>query len=244
MLLISIYLVTGEGPTGENIDILKKVSTIIQAKGLDWILAGDFNFSPELLHSTGWLAQAKGVVVHQEGLVSTCRKSKQILDYFVVSKRLGPAMAASGARQDTPWKPHLAIGAQLHRKPRNLKKLGLAGPKKLPENSSKAKEEVNNDLVEQGLASCSKTWDGKLTDGLLHKHLQLHPRQKEIMELGRFRPEGRSEALPGCRHTPPRPQQAPGQGQSADLQGGKHPDDHSGRKARKRLYSHLGHHSS
>ena len=75
LLLVSIDLVTWEGPTGENIDILKKVGTIIQAKGLDWILAGDFNFSPELLHSTGWLAQAKGVVVHQEGLVSTCRKS-------------------------------------------------------------------------------------------------------------------------------------------------------------------------
>ena len=136
----------------------------------------------------------------------------------------------------------------MHRKPRNLKKLGLAGPKKLPESSSKAKEEVNNDLVEQGLASCGKTWDGKLTDGLLHKHLQLHPRQKEIMELGRtyadfvLRAEVRHCLAAGI----------PLQDLNKHLGRGRVPSFreesilpafHSGRKAGQRLFSHMGFHS-
>eukprot|EP00975_Prorocentrum_lima_P027783 5841391-Prorocentrum_lima.AAC.1 len=60
---MSIYLLDGLGLVGENVDILNKAFSIAKAMGMPFIIAGDFNFPPEVLVGHPLLAALDAVVV-------------------------------------------------------------------------------------------------------------------------------------------------------------------------------------
>ena len=53
-LFVSIYLHCSEGFSPKNWAIMNAVGEYIVACGLPYVLAGDFNMSPQVLQDSGW----------------------------------------------------------------------------------------------------------------------------------------------------------------------------------------------
>lgn len=75
-----------------NMDWLQDASVVLKTLNGPWILAADFNATPEQLTETGWLKTVGGVRIAPEG--TTCKK--RTIDFFVVSQDLtGSVVGAS-----------------------------------------------------------------------------------------------------------------------------------------------------
>ncbi len=61
VLLISVYFRTGVGLAG-NADILDVIGRILLGCDRPWVLAGEWNFEPDILEASGWLRLVRGVV--------------------------------------------------------------------------------------------------------------------------------------------------------------------------------------
>ena len=84
--LVTVYLYDGEGLSRRNLDILQELAFVLSRLRGPWILAGDFNLTPEDLETADWLARIDGVTVAPEG--PTC--GGRCLDFFVVPRLLRP----------------------------------------------------------------------------------------------------------------------------------------------------------
>ena len=79
---LSVYFWTSEGLSQRNLDILHAIAQIIKQLHGPWLLAADFNFTPEEIVSSGWL-QLVGGQIHAPSL-PTCNRS--IYVYFVLEQ--------------------------------------------------------------------------------------------------------------------------------------------------------------
>ena len=59
---ISVYFWTGEGPSRRNLELLQSLAKAIRRLHGPWVLAADWNFSPQQLSDTGWLELVGGRV--------------------------------------------------------------------------------------------------------------------------------------------------------------------------------------
>ena len=84
----AVYLVTGIGPVGENLQVLRELGEALATIGRPFLVGGDWNMSPEELESTGFLLQCRALALKQAGVSSTCSlgKAGRVLDYFVASQ--------------------------------------------------------------------------------------------------------------------------------------------------------------
>ena len=112
--LISVYLFFGEGLSCRNIDLLQAIAGVICELRGPWILAGDFNITPQDLISTGWL-QLVGGTVHAPSL-PTC--NGRVIDFFVTSATLAFAVVAATVVSDTGTYPHSAVRLLVRASPR------------------------------------------------------------------------------------------------------------------------------
>ena len=112
--LISVYLFFGEGLSCRNIDLLQAIAGVIGELRGPWILAGDFNITPQDLISTGWL-QLVGGTVHAPSL-PTC--NGRVIDFFVTSATLAFAVVAATVVSDTGTYPHSAVRLLVRASPR------------------------------------------------------------------------------------------------------------------------------
>ena len=64
MLILSVYLFHSEGLTCRNNSILEKAGGIALENGGPWLLAGDFNMTPDQLSSEAaeWLGRIGGTI--------------------------------------------------------------------------------------------------------------------------------------------------------------------------------------
>lgn len=108
-----------------NLDLLHAIGAALSRAGERWILAGDFNCTPEQLRATGWLKVVKGRTV--EASASTCGDRK--LDYFVVSEGLWPAVRSAHVIGDSGCKTHKPVRLLLRANPRALLTRTLNPPK-------------------------------------------------------------------------------------------------------------------
>eukprot|EP00959_Pyramimonas_sp_CCMP1952_P152607 3193121-Pyramimonas_sp.AAC.1 len=65
--IVSVYLVHSQGLSEANMDILRAVGTFLESQGCDFVVAGDFNFSPGVLFETNFAELLKGVIVSADG---------------------------------------------------------------------------------------------------------------------------------------------------------------------------------
>ena len=126
--LVSVYLWHTEGLSQRNLDLLQCLAGVLRQLRGPWIVGGDFNLTPDMLRTSGWLFLVNGVL-HSPG-VATC-KGRQI-DFFVTSAALAPAVAAVLVVGDTGSGPHSAVRMLLKAAPRGLKVRCLAAPRKFP----------------------------------------------------------------------------------------------------------------
>ena len=86
---MSIYLRCSEGLSEANQFILEEAKAILLTVIGPWIIAADWNISPEILAESGWLQLVGGVIFATT--LPTCNESTY--DYFVVHKSIAHATA-------------------------------------------------------------------------------------------------------------------------------------------------------
>ena len=115
-----IYLEPGLGPQGSNLERLAEVATFLTQLATPFILAGDFNMEPAELMGTQW-AHKLGAQIVWPDVPFTCSSGEgRVLDYFVVSKGLLPALHRITCSDATPWRPHLGLTLSIQARPREV----------------------------------------------------------------------------------------------------------------------------
>ena len=99
-----------------NMDWLQDASVVLKTLNGPWILAADFNATPEQLTETGWLRTVGGVIIAPEG--TTCKK--RTIDFFVVSQDLAGSVVGASVIDDALFEPHRPVRLYIRAKPRSM----------------------------------------------------------------------------------------------------------------------------
>ena len=124
--LCSGYLHTAVGIGHKlNLDWLQAAAGVLSTLKGPWILAADFNCTPQQLTDTGWLAVVGGVIFAPNQ--PTCKN--RVIDFFVVSANLAGMVAGAVTVGDALCKPHSPVRLYLKADARTmvvrtLKKIG------------------------------------------------------------------------------------------------------------------------
>ena len=105
---MSVYLWDSEGMTLRNRAILEKAGLQARAFQGPWIIAGDFNMTPEELEDeAGDLVRRIGGVVVRPA-VPTCKSASggRTIDYCIIDARMAGAVASINVDEDFPSSPH------------------------------------------------------------------------------------------------------------------------------------------
>ncbi len=128
LFVISGYLVSAKGMAQCNLDILGGIARLLHGLPCPWVLAADFQNTPQQLRSTGWLDYVNGVIVAPTE--PTC--GDRVIDYFVVSRGLEHSVAAVYKLHDAGFDPHAPIRLLLRASPRSIKLRRMAMPRMIP----------------------------------------------------------------------------------------------------------------
>ena len=85
---MSVYLRTGIGMTGENLEILHKIAGLIRAIGLPFVISGDWNVAPQSLEASGWSDVIGACVVAPGCATYSVGEMTSEIDFFVVDRRI------------------------------------------------------------------------------------------------------------------------------------------------------------
>ena len=94
MLLASLYLIDGIGPTAEgNWKVLLKMAELLKHIAVLWICGADWNCTPQELVDSGWLTLVGGKIIAVADAIGTCKTTSDRfsnIDYFVVPLASAP----------------------------------------------------------------------------------------------------------------------------------------------------------
>ena len=126
---VSVYCVTGEGLSARNLAILAEVARILSRIRGCWLVAGDFNLTPQQLHESGWVDLVGASVCAPQ--VPTC--NQKVMEFFVLDRRLVDAGAVKGLAvvRDSPGNPHYAVRLWLDGRCRRNQVRMLSSPSKV-----------------------------------------------------------------------------------------------------------------
>ena len=157
IFLLSAYFKDSEGLSVFNLDLLQELPRIIRALHGPWMLAADFNMTPALLLSSGWLSLVQGVIAATKA--PTCRGKED--DYWVVCAKLGGATFDPALVRDTAVGPHSAVRLWLQGKPRSNMVRAVRTPLRAPPDlplSCDVRDDTQWDRVFEGVG-CHTTSD-------------------------------------------------------------------------------------
>ena len=97
-------------------DWLQDAGVVLKTLNCSWILAADFNSTPEQLTETGWLTMVGGVIIAPEG--TTCKS--RTIDFFVVSQDLAGSVVEASVIDDALFEPHRPVRLYIRAKPRSM----------------------------------------------------------------------------------------------------------------------------
>ena len=133
VLVISIYLITGEAPNSEdNWRILSRVGEIIAMVKLPFVIGGDFQCSPEELRCTGWLEGIEGTLRASGKVTFTSAQGANEIEYFVVSNGLVSATPLPTIDLDSCIATHCPVLMGFEGNPRALTVKAFRSPKGFP----------------------------------------------------------------------------------------------------------------
>ncbi len=136
-LTYSGYLFHGQGPSRANLDLLAAIGQHYEAHGderIPFVIAADFNMSPEAVDRTALPARLSGKLVVPDCPRGTCRTRTRTatFDYFVMSESLAEVVRSVDTIEGTDIRTHVPVAAQFHARPAALKALGVRSPPPLP----------------------------------------------------------------------------------------------------------------
>ena len=107
VLLITVYLWSGQGLSDDNFRIIKQLLIIIELHNIPFIIVGDFNILPELLLDSGWLVGMSATVMRPENVDSTLNNVPNIIiEYLIVSNSILHLIIFLVADINTTTLPH------------------------------------------------------------------------------------------------------------------------------------------
>ncbi len=155
LLVVSTYLLPGQGPSRGNVELLADVGAGVEAQGDAWqtIIGGDQNMEPADFLVTGFDRRLGATVMFPPTERGTFRTSRvaSTLDYFVVTDTLAAAVErvetveGTGSRGHVPvallFKPRVTALRALHiRRPPFLERERVFGPIPPPPDPTAAAE--------------------------------------------------------------------------------------------------------
>ena len=117
-----------EGLTARNLDLLQTLAHVISRLRGPWLLAGDFNITPQELVASGWLQLVRGCCCAPQA--PTC--GKKMYDFFVTSSSLTGLIAGVSVVHDSRFHPHSPVRLWLMGKVRRKLVRQLVAPTKMP----------------------------------------------------------------------------------------------------------------
>ena len=94
-----------------------------------WVIAADWNCTPQEIAETAWIKQVQGVIVAPTQ--TTC--NDRTIDFFVVSKRIAHAVYAIYRLEDSNVSPHYGVRMLLRSDARRHRQRVLVKPPKVEE---------------------------------------------------------------------------------------------------------------
>ena len=86
-LLVALYMIVGIGPHDGNLERLDQVASLIKSITCPWVIAGDFNMTPEELMEAHFVKGIEGAIMTPCGVSTTC-SGERIIDYCIVHPAL------------------------------------------------------------------------------------------------------------------------------------------------------------
>lgn len=155
--LMSVYLYVGLGlgyrdSPYENANwlVLAALAAAVQRCSSPWVLAGDWNLSPEALEASGWVDNVGGLVIRPNEHTRLAG-SGSCIDFFVVDKRLAPFFGKAEVVHGATIKTHRPVDVVLASGARRAHAWQLRRPKRFP--------------VERAIGPCVDLDDGELPAG-------------------------------------------------------------------------------
>ena len=105
MHFISLYLIDTVGLNEANKLILEEVTVAVKSLKGPWVIAGDWNLSPETLAASGFLQMIGGALFSPAD--PTCNDNRY--GFFVVSKALSFAVVGAQRVDGVHMKPHRLV---------------------------------------------------------------------------------------------------------------------------------------
>jgi len=133
IIFVTIYLITQQPPSStDNWQILLRVAEILLRIGLPFCIGGDFQCTPEVLTSTGWLETVRGQI--RRTSQGTCRHATGTseLDFFVISNSLDSAASDARVCLSSSTFPHYPIDFRLGTQIRSARVRAFKAPKQFP----------------------------------------------------------------------------------------------------------------
>ena len=121
VVMASIYLVTGIGLSGRNLEILYDLQVRLRTLGLPFLIAGDWNSAPEDLMDLGWPDQTGATIRGPDSPLTCVCGAGSYIDFVLVSKSLSIAVESVSILHDAPFKPHLACRIAMTARPVQVK---------------------------------------------------------------------------------------------------------------------------
>ena len=115
-----------------NQELLELLAKEIAATRLPFILGGDWNVAPEVLQRTGFATRLRAVIASPAQATYVAGGAESVLDYFVISENLQPAIRDVRVVEGTGVRKHRPVELVLSGKARSDDVLMLAKPPSRP----------------------------------------------------------------------------------------------------------------
>ena len=135
ILVISVYLFTGEGPTPRNRAIMGQALMTASVSGSPWIIGGDFQDSPQdiMEWAQDMMEKAGGRIVStDEPTIYPSVGRPRTIDFFVVSAELAALVRKVEVKDELAVSPHRAVAVTFCNTAEPILQWQLRTPKKFP----------------------------------------------------------------------------------------------------------------
>ena len=107
----SVYLISGEGPSEANLELLEEVGEHLVALKRPFVIGGDWQMTVDELESTGWVQRVGGMIVrpHKDFPPSCSSGSGRMIDYFVIAAGLAHMVEDCYVVEEATTVPHRPV---------------------------------------------------------------------------------------------------------------------------------------
>ena len=135
LFVTSVYLITGQGMSADNLKMLAAAGARAELAGIPWICAGHFQATPAELAATEYANQASATIVQAATERGTCRNATggwRTIDFYILQDALARGVAVVEADHSRSPNPHVPVALRFHPRLTSTQALAFRKPAPLP----------------------------------------------------------------------------------------------------------------